>query len=478
MVLLSSTLLDSSSYVEGTSLALMRIFAHVSKVKTFFFVVVHAQRTAQLKASMLLPNMEFKDKKTLLFTVAQDGNEEAVDMLLKCGANVNAVNKDGSTPLHAACRSDSILAVNYLIEAGAKVNAVDKNKSSPLHVACNFAINGPPPIRLFIIRSLIKAGANINAQTEVGLTPLGLAVMRLQDAEIIKELLKCGANVNATDNVGWTALHGASGLGLSYIIDILLAAGANINAVARDGSTALHIAFGDYRDEALKRLYEAGADLEGRNKDGYTMLQLAVWYGRIDLVQLFLAEGNRKVTDSKGGSLLHLAADDRGNGSGMMEFLLLTDLDVNSRDNNGNTPLHEASLHGSTATVDVLLRANADHSAVNNDGDTPLLLASKGQCLNPVLVLLLHGANVNVTDRKGLTPLHHAVNQGFTEMVWALSQAGADLNIRPKVDIEGEGRPTPVEAALARSFDHKPISVFFTKAQYMNALLFADKKDA
>jgi ankyrin repeat protein len=51
------------------------------------------------------------------------------------------------------------------------------------------------------------------------------------------------------------------------------------------------------------------------------------------------------------------------------------EVDVDSKDNDGRTPLSRAALRGHEAVVELLLKTgNADVEAKDNDGRTPLLL--------------------------------------------------------------------------------------------------------
>jgi serine/threonine-protein phosphatase 6 regulatory ankyrin repeat subunit B len=53
-------------------------------------------------------------------------------------------------------------------------------------------------------------------------------------------------------------------------------------------------------------------------------------------------------------------------------------VDVNARDEQGNTPLIEAARGGHDEVVQILLVAKADARAKNRDGKTALMLASEG----------------------------------------------------------------------------------------------------
>lgn len=56
------------------------------------------------------------------------------------------------------------------------------------------------------------------------------------------ELISMGANVNATSNNGFTPLHRASEHGHIAVVKFLLSKGANVNAKSEDGNTPLSLA--------------------------------------------------------------------------------------------------------------------------------------------------------------------------------------------------------------------------------------------
>jgi len=88
-----------------------------------------------------------------------------------------------------------------------------------------------------VVELLLKAGADVNAITEDGWTPLMMASNGQKD--VVELLLKAGADVNAITEDGWTPLMRASWYGHKDIIELLLLAGADVNAIAKDGRTPL-----------------------------------------------------------------------------------------------------------------------------------------------------------------------------------------------------------------------------------------------
>ena len=61
-------------------------------------------------------------------------NAKMVQLLRKCGANVNACDQVISTPLHLASSKWNAETVWLLVENGADVNACDENYRAPLHL--------------------------------------------------------------------------------------------------------------------------------------------------------------------------------------------------------------------------------------------------------------------------------------------------------------------------------------------------------
>ena len=130
------------------------------------------------------------------------------------------------------------------------------------------------------IRSLIRQGANVNARTKDGITPLLNAAMFL-NRECIQILIDAGATVNARTNPdfmgGKTALiqavrsHRDSG-----IINDLINAGADLNVADTDGRTALMYAAAMSNNPAIvETLVTEGANINQRDKYGWTALDLA-----------------------------------------------------------------------------------------------------------------------------------------------------------------------------------------------------------
>lgn len=73
-----------------------------------------------------------------------------------------------------------------------------------------------------------------------------------------------------------------------------------------------------------------------------------------------------------------LRAAREGQANTVKSLLVAQDVDVNVRDEQGNTPLIEAARNGHDDIVRTLLAAKADVRAKNNAGQTALMLALQG----------------------------------------------------------------------------------------------------
>ena len=92
-------------------------------------------------------------------------------------------------------------------------------------------------------RLQLDAGADINARTDTGETPLHRAVSSNKNLEVLTVLLDAGADVNARTDSGVTPLHvAASDSKTPEVITVLLDAGADGAAVNEDGETPFDLA--------------------------------------------------------------------------------------------------------------------------------------------------------------------------------------------------------------------------------------------
>ncbi|XP_056012069.1 uncharacterized protein LOC125678557 [Ostrea edulis] len=353
---------------------------------------------------------------------------EILDILLKSGSDINALNNKGYSPLNTMIEEKAVLNTQDVLELLAQ--KADPNKcvegaNSPL-------INSLLRWKLTIAECLLNAGVNVNHVGESGRTALH-TLLNLQlpcgieggrstlysersqmfltkkkgkrpsdyDSEriqLLKIFLKAGADVNKTD------LHGNTGLmhclttcipvrrefvymdEVIAIVRCLLTAGADANIADISGRRPLEIV----------------VDLSKKNRDEVKILELTT----------ALINHGAKYNDYEKGedSLLHMAVD---NGlQEVVDFLVRKGADINHRGKNQQTPLHRYILKARkielpfpdrrmfshqkpTTIMDTLLSMTEDPDVEDEYGDSPLNLAS----------------HVNADDfrkllKAGVNPLH------------------------------------------------------------------------
>lgn len=116
----------------------------------------------------------------------------------------------GDTVLHVAAAGYQVEIARMLLAAGADPNSARNRRcSQPLHYAADGYLENPSwnaRRQVAMIRLLLKAGANRNAQDKNGATPLHRAV-RTRCAAAVKCLLDAGADPMIRNKPGSTAFH-------------------------------------------------------------------------------------------------------------------------------------------------------------------------------------------------------------------------------------------------------------------------------
>ena len=148
-------------------------------------------------------------------------------------ANISAQTDDGQTPLSFATTAHRIDAVAFLLSAGANPNPASEHGSS-LYIAC---VSGDERM----VDLLLRSGADIEARTGFGYTPLIGACASLSHGIVIK-LLAAGADINASDIHGATALMEAAERGDQDLAKLLLQNGADPDRLNEFGKSARMLA--------------------------------------------------------------------------------------------------------------------------------------------------------------------------------------------------------------------------------------------
>ena len=140
------------------------------------------------------------------------------------------------------------------------------------------------------------------------------------------------------------------------------------------GRTVLHVLFESIHSSALRRLLTWGVSINKKDMFGRTALHVACFNG-VDIkdIKLLLTTGEVEVDcrDEDGQTPLSKAAE-RGHEAVVKLLLATYKVNVNSRDNHGQTPLLQAAGGGHLAVVEQLLQEGAEDNPVVYDRRTAL----------------------------------------------------------------------------------------------------------
>ncbi|CAF1145449.1 unnamed protein product [Rotaria sordida] len=210
------------------------------------------------------------------------------------------------TPLIIACFEGDYDTIQYLIDNGADPNQCESEHNlTAIHVL----VDGPYK---------------------------GQTITESQRAQLIRNLVKKGGDVNHIDKHQLAPIHKVAINDRPDCLDALIEANVDPNIVFM-GERAVSIAARQNREKILKKLLD-------------------------------YSKTKTDVRNDNGGTILHFAAAGMIDTSECVELLIKAGLDVNSKDQRGNTPLMVACFFNKPRILKTLLSANGDLTIKNNEG--------------------------------------------------------------------------------------------------------------
>eukprot|EP00439_Symbiodinium_sp_Y106_P078905 s1645_g17.t1 len=233
------------------------------------------------------------------------------------------------------------------------------------------------------------------------------------------QLLK--ADIDSQDALGFTALHHAAESGHLSMVDLLLERRASPLVFSSNRSLPLHLALASEATSAAYRLLESAPASSSQSGGAAGSMAIHSAAGQGD-VALF-------------GHLLQMRAD------------------LQSKQDDGSTPLHLAVQNGHTEVVAFILQQERERisrlvTARDERGLQPVHEAARGGLLPILSELLSARAEANAKDDEGHSVLYWATYGGHRPVLEGLLQARAEIEI-PEPEAEGSKRGEAMANYLA-----------------------------
>src|SRR6218665_3377717 len=271
------------------------------------------------------------------------------------------------------------------------------------------------------------------------------------------------------------ALHKATLLGLTDIVEVLLDAGANSNVFDQNGNTPLHIAVNQGSTSMVQLLLSCGADPKLTDRRGNAAIHIATSQGHLNLVRT-LVEFRADVhqMNSIGHQPVHIAA-----AAGHFHIIhLLCSSDPRNamaRDSAGQCPLHLAAENGHVETVTALLDLfGVDPNEKNSEGEVPLVrLLHKPYRKNVMrdmvyyyttfMALVQYGASLDVKSCRGLTLLEIAEASQYTKIAESIKTVKGAANAGQQKNLDTD----TCNAKLPSTTNQVTVSKYFARNEQL-----------
>ncbi len=358
---------------------------------------------------------------------AGNKNTKVYDLCLANGANLKTdVTQDGANALLlAAPKDDTFELTNYFISKGLSQNSVDRNGNGVFNYVARTGniylmdkllqkgITGNDQAFVFaaygnrgsantinVYTYLESKKLNPNVANNQGVTPLHIVAARSQDLQVIQYLLNKGLSVNKADNQGNTPFIEAASRNNLDVLKILAEQVDNFNTSNTKGQTALTNAIAHNSMAVVAFLLQKGADSNvvdaSGNNIAYYLLEGYSARNKEQFTEKFQALSRLKQIDlakpqQNGNTWYHLAVVK--NNFELLQLANTMDIDVNAKNNQGNTALILAAMKATDDSIlKYLIEKGADKTITTDFGETVYELAQENE--------LLKKNNVSITFLK------------------------------------------------------------------------------
>lgn len=187
--------------------------------------------------------------------------------------------------MHAA-QSGRMDTVELLLKNGADLNALNGRRENALIMAIKLK-------NTKLASDLINRGINLKQQDIDRWTALHHAVYQNNGDIMVKIIRKDPSLMNVPTNAGFTPLMTAIWQGNKPMVDVLVGLGSKLDVRDTGGNTPLHLAVSRNQYSIAKELLEGGTDPNIENAKGWTPMDNALSDNNTDMAHLLLYYGGK-----------------------------------------------------------------------------------------------------------------------------------------------------------------------------------------
>ncbi|XP_064261646.1 ankyrin repeat domain-containing protein 31 isoform X7 [Passer domesticus] len=265
-----------------------------------------------------------------------------------------------------------------------------------------------------------------------------------QDINLVRRIIKAGGNVNAQDYAGGDNsknMLNTQGIEDTNQHQISLQTEESEPACANPQETSQKAKAASYSSSSNKKLSSNQSQLSKASKQQISKKSASTREEAVIVHSTCKTRAGRKMKirrNAKGETQLHTAAK-RGDVS-LVKTLISSGISVNEQDYAGWTAIHEASNGGFTDVILELLKAGADVNCRSFCGVLPIHDAVSGNYLEAARILLQHGANPNERDGSGESALNQACDEEMKELLKSYGAMDSVLPVQTVQVTEGKSK--------------------------------------
>ena len=378
---------------------------------------------------------------TAIYLAAQNGNADMLEALLKAGASPNEEYREGERVLMTAARTGDYASVETLLEAGAEVDAREQwhGQTALMWASAQQHAN--------LIPLLVEHGADVNALSSIEewdrqiteeprdkwLPPGGMSTLQFAAREgcvaCVAPLLAEGANIDAATPKGITPLLTALINGHYDVAWELIEAGANVNLNDDTNRSPLYAAV-DFN--IMPESNRPAPDVFDNTHTAFQLIELLIAKGADVNVQLSQAAPYRLKLDRGTDSMLVAGTTPflraaKSADIAVMNILLQHGADPTLSTSQGINPLMTAANQGT------------------KESDTTGRYKTEAQMIEAIKICLQQGLDLNAKAKDGRTAIFGAATFGLNDVIQFLHDEGAILDYKDNKGL------SPLDAAMGKA---------------------------